>query len=77
MAFIASLTAVNITGFAVLFLRESVWLALALALHLGATAALYLTLPYGKFAHGIYRSLAILRNRREIAREESGPNRAL
>lgn len=72
VAFLGSLVAVNLTGFAVLLLRETSWLALTLALHLGATAALYLTLPYGKFAHGVYRSLAILRNRREIAREQLG-----
>jgi hypothetical protein len=29
-----------------------------LALHLGCVMALFLTLPYGKFAHGIFRSAA-------------------
>jgi citrate/tricarballylate utilization protein len=30
--------------------------------HLGAVMALFLTLPYGKFAHGVYRSAALLRH---------------
>lgn len=33
-----------------------------LALHLGAVMALFLTLPYGKFAHGVFRSAALLRH---------------
>jgi len=32
-----------------------------LAIHLGVVMALFLTLPYGKFAHGIYRSAALLK----------------
>jgi citrate/tricarballylate utilization protein len=29
--------------------------------HLGVVMALFATLPYGKFAHGIYRSAALLK----------------
>ena len=36
-------------------------LPVALSLHLGAVMALFATLPYGKFAHGIFRSAALLR----------------
>jgi citrate/tricarballylate utilization protein len=32
-----------------------------LAVHLGAVMALFLTLPYGKFAHGFYRTAALLK----------------
>jgi citrate/tricarballylate utilization protein len=32
-----------------------------LAVHLGVVMALFLTLPYGKFAHGIFRSAALLK----------------
>ena len=31
------------------------------ALHLGAVLALFLTMPYGKFVHGLYRAVALLR----------------
>ena len=33
----------------------------AAGLHLGAVMALFLTLPYGKFAHGIFRGAALLK----------------
>ena len=35
--------------------------ALLLALHLGVVMALFATLPYGKFAHGIFRTASLLR----------------
>jgi citrate/tricarballylate utilization protein len=37
-------------------------LPLVLAVHLGVVMALFLTLPYGKFAHGIFRMAALLRH---------------
>ena len=36
-----------------------------LCLHLGAVIALFATLPYGKFAHGIFRTAALLRHNAE------------
>ena len=35
--------------------------ALMLAVHLGVVMALFLTLPYGKFAHAVYRCAALLK----------------
>jgi citrate/tricarballylate utilization protein len=32
-----------------------------LALHLGAVMALFVTLPYGKFVHALYRFAALVR----------------
>jgi citrate/tricarballylate utilization protein len=32
-----------------------------LALHLGVVMALFATLPYGKFGHGVYRCAALLK----------------
>ncbi|HEY8335260.1 MAG TPA: tricarballylate utilization 4Fe-4S protein TcuB, partial [Tardiphaga sp.] len=59
--FIALLLLVSITGFALLGWRDSRFMALWLAIHLGTVMALFLTLPYGKFAHGIFRSAALLK----------------
>jgi citrate/tricarballylate utilization protein len=36
-----------------------------LALHLGIVFALFITMPYGKFVHGIYRFLALVRYAKE------------
>lgn len=59
--FIALLLLTSATGLALLGLRDTAWMGLLLALHLGVVMALFLTLPYGKFAHGIYRSAALLK----------------
>ncbi|MEH2513679.1 citrate/tricarballylate utilization protein [Nitrobacteraceae bacterium AZCC 1564] len=59
--FILLLLLVSATGFALLLLRDTSYMALWLAIHLGTVMALFLTLPYGKFAHGIYRSAALLK----------------
>jgi citrate/tricarballylate utilization protein len=32
-----------------------------LAIHLGLVMALFLTLPYNKFAHGVFRGAALLK----------------
>ena len=36
-----------------------------LCLHLGAVIALFATLPYGKFAHGVFRTASLLRHNAE------------
>jgi citrate/tricarballylate utilization protein len=59
--FIALLLLTSLTGLALLIWRDSGAMALLLALHLGVVMALFLTLPYGKFAHGIYRCAALLK----------------
>jgi citrate/tricarballylate utilization protein len=69
--FIALLFFTSLTGLALLAWRDSGAMALLLAVHLGFVMALFLTLPYGKFAHGIYRSAALLKH----AIEKRLPNR--
>jgi citrate/tricarballylate utilization protein len=59
--FIALLLLISVSGLALLAWRDTGAMTLLLALHLGAVMALFLTLPYGKFAHGIYRSAALLK----------------
>lgn len=59
--FIALLFLISATGFALLVLRDTRFMALWLAIHLGTVMALFLTMPYGKFAHGVFRSAALLK----------------
>jgi citrate/tricarballylate utilization protein len=59
--FIALLFLVSLTGLLLLGLRDTPAMGLLLAIHLGMVMALFLTLPYGKFAHGIYRCAALLK----------------
>jgi citrate/tricarballylate utilization protein len=61
LAFLVSLLLTSVSGFALLFLRTTSLMNLLLALHLGVVFALFITLPYGKFVHGLYRFLALLR----------------
>ena len=46
-------------------LRETTAMGTLLAVHLGFVAALFLTLPYGKMVHGVYRLLARIQNAAE------------
>jgi citrate/tricarballylate utilization protein len=59
--FIMLLLLTSATGLALLAWRDTGSMGLLLAVHLGVVMALFLTLPYGKFAHGIYRSAALLK----------------
>ncbi|WP_060485272.1 tricarballylate utilization 4Fe-4S protein TcuB [Pseudomonas sp. NBRC 111123] len=70
IGFIALLLLVSASGLALLAFRETSALGLLLALHLGLVMAFFLTMPYGKFAHGIFRSAALLKH----AIEKRQPN---
>jgi citrate/tricarballylate utilization protein len=59
--FIALLFLTAVTGLVLTLLRDTSALALLLAVHLGCVMALFLTLPYGKFAHAAYRVAALLK----------------
>jgi citrate/tricarballylate utilization protein len=68
VAFIVLLLLTSATGLLLLGLRETAAMGVVLAVHLGAVLALFLTMPYGKFAHGVYRAAALLRFAIEDAR---------
>jgi citrate/tricarballylate utilization protein len=36
-----------------------------LVIHLGLVMGLFITMPYGKFVHGIYRLSALVKNAKE------------
>lgn len=57
---IALLFIVSASGLAMAAAHHTPALPLLLAIHLGAVLAFFLTLPYGKFAHGAYRAAALL-----------------
>jgi len=65
VAFIAMLFLTSLTGMALLLLRDSAAMGPLLALHLGVVFSLFITMPYGKFVHGIYRYVALVRYARE------------
>jgi citrate/tricarballylate utilization protein len=60
-AFILMLFLTSATGLALLLLRYTAAMGPLLALHLGVVFALFITLPYGKFMHGLYRFAALVR----------------
>ncbi|CAG9168206.1 tricarballylate utilization 4Fe-4S protein TcuB [Cupriavidus respiraculi] len=60
--FIALLLLTSATGLVLLAWRDAAVMPALLAIHLGVVMALFATLPYGKFAHGIYRSAALLKS---------------
>ena len=63
--FLAMLFATSATGLLLLGWREQPFMPALLAVHLAFVLALFVTLPYGKFVHGIYRGAALLKFRRE------------
>ena len=65
VAFIAMLFLTSLTGMALLLLRATPAMGPLLALHLGVVFSLFITMPYGKFVHGIYRFVALVRYARE------------
>lgn len=67
VSFLVVLDAASATGMILLALRGTAWLAPALLIHLASLAALYISAPYSKLAHGIYRYLAILQHAMEDA----------
>ena len=68
--FIALLFLISASGLSLLAFRETAALGLLLAIHLGLVMAFFLTMPYSKFAHGIFRSAALLK----YAIEKRQPN---
>jgi citrate/tricarballylate utilization protein len=64
-SFIALLFLTSLTGLLLLALRDGPAMGALLVVHLGLVLALFLTLPYGKFVHGMYRAAALVQYARE------------
>jgi citrate/tricarballylate utilization protein len=61
LSFILMLFMTSVTGLLLLLLRGQGLMPALLVVHLGFVLGLFLTLPYGKFVHGIYRTAALLK----------------
>jgi citrate/tricarballylate utilization protein len=71
LGFIALLFFTSLTGLLLLALRGTSAMPGLLAVHLGVVLALFSLLPYGKFAHAVYRVAALLK----FAIEKRQPSR--
>jgi citrate/tricarballylate utilization protein len=72
VAFLALLALTSLTGLLVLVFRESAGMGALLIIHLGVVMTLLVTLPYGKFVHGVYRSAALIKYALERSRPQHG-----
>ena len=70
-AFLLLLIMTSATGLLLLLLRETSLMGTLLVMHLAFVMALFLTLPYSKFVHGIYRFVAIAKYALERERKET------
>jgi citrate/tricarballylate utilization protein len=70
LGFIALLFLISVSGLGLWLARGHATMPSWLAVHLGAVMALFATLPYNKFAHGIFRTASLLRH----AVEKRQPN---
>jgi citrate/tricarballylate utilization protein len=65
VAFIAMLFLTSLTGLLLLVFRATPAMGVLLAVHLGVVFSLFITMPYSKFVHGLYRFAALVRYARE------------
>lgn len=65
VGFLVMLLLTSVTGLLLLVLRATPAMGMLLALHIGIVFALFITMPYGKFVHGFYRFLALVRYAKE------------
>ena len=61
VVFLVVLFLASFTGLLILVLRETTAMSFLLVVHLATVLALFVSMPYGKFVHGIYRVAALIR----------------
>ena len=64
-AFIAMLFLAGLTGLLLLLFRATPAMGILLAVHLGVVFGFFVTMPYSKFVHGLYRFAALVRHAAE------------
>jgi citrate/tricarballylate utilization protein len=70
IGFTALLFSTSLTGLLLLALRETAAMGFLLVVHLGFVVGLFMTMPYGKFVHAVYRYAALVRYAGERATPE-------
>jgi citrate/tricarballylate utilization protein len=73
--FLALLFFASFTGLLLLALRGDSVMRVLLGIHLATVLALFLTMPYGKFVHGLYRLAALMRYALETSGRASNEER--
>ena len=71
VGFLVLLFLTSFSGLLLMVLRETPAMGTLLAVHLGLVVGLFITLPYGKFVHSVYRYAALVRNAIEQSRQET------
>ena len=71
IGFLVLLFFTSLTGLLLLILRETPAMGTLLAVHLGIVVGLFVTMPYGKFVHGLFRYAALVKNAIEGINEEN------
>jgi citrate/tricarballylate utilization protein len=71
VGFLVLLFLSSLSGLLLLILRETPAMGTLLAVHLGIVVGLFVTLPYGKFVHAIFRYAALVKNAIESIHEEN------
>jgi citrate/tricarballylate utilization protein len=72
IAFLLLLLLTSLTGMLLLALRQTTAMGTLLVIHLGMVAGVFITAPYGKFAHVVYRYAALVRYAMEQKRIQAG-----
>jgi len=70
-AFLVLLLLTAVSGLLLLALRERAVMGVLLAAHLGIVLALFVSLPYGKLVHGLYRAAALLKYRSHVEHRQA------
>jgi citrate/tricarballylate utilization protein len=68
--FIALLLLTSLTGLLLLVMRERSVMGVLLVIHLAFVLVLFVTMPYGKFVHGVFRTVALVKFAIEKSRVE-------
>ena len=68
--FIALLFLTSLTGLLLLVMRGQAVMGILLVVHLAFVLTLFVTMPYGKFVHGIFRTAALVRLALEKSRAD-------